>query len=107
MIDGDASGVARRKASLDAACKENGVEPPRVTDNVLICVPTWNIETWLAYLGGETVDQTKKDYRRLPRESECQPMVNHLLEMCRDPSLRAPPPASLDDACSSYRRVFL
>lgn len=107
MIDGDESGMARRKASLGAACNEQGVDPPGVSDNVLICVPTWNIETWLAYLDGETVDETKKDYRRLPRESECQPMINQLVEMCRDRRLRTPAPTSLDDACTSYRRVFL
>ena len=106
MVDGDTSGVAKRKASLGAACKEQGVAPPGDADNVLICVPTWEIETWLAYLGGETIDETKKLYRKLPKQSECQPMVNHLVEMCRDRALREPAPASLKDACTSYRRVF-
>ena len=106
MVDGDASGVAKRKASLRAACEEQCIASLNNADNVLICVPTWNIETWLAYLDGDTVNETKKDYRRLPKESECAPMVNTLVDMCREGTLRTPAPASLEDTCTSYRRVF-
>lgn len=106
MIDGDAGGVAKRKASIEEACLEQGIKPPDATDNVLICVPTWNIETWLAYLDGETADETRKDYKRLPRQRECIPMVNTLVDMCRHETLRPPAPQSLQDACHSYRSVF-
>jgi len=106
MIDGDSTGVAGRKTSLSAACEEQGLQPPGDTDSVLICVPTWSIETWLAYLDGATVDETRKDYPKLPRESECAPMVNELIAMCRAHSLRTPTPTSLEDTCISYRRVF-
>ena len=106
MTDGDASGVAKRKASLRAACSEQGIQPPADGDNVLICVPTWNIETWLAYLAGETVDESKKDYQRLPKQRECVPLVNSLVEMCRQHALRPPAPASLQDTCHGYQRVF-
>ena len=74
--------------------------------NVLICVPTWKIETWLAYLKGETVDETNKNYDKLPRPRECQPMVDELVVMCRERTLRPPAPASLEDTCTNYRRVF-
>lgn len=106
MVDGDADGVAARKDSLSAACAEQGVPPPQDADKVLICVPTWNIETWLAYLSGEAVDETRKNYDRLPRPSECVPPVNNLAEMCRGGTLREPAPASLEDTCAGYRRVF-
>ena len=106
MVDGDATSVAARKASLNDACGDHGMASLNDADNVLICVPTWNIETWLAYLDGDTVNETKKDYRRLPKESECAPMVNTLVDMCREGTLRTPAPASLEDTCISYRRVF-
>ena len=106
MVDGDASGVARRNASLKAACEEQGVPPPDDADNVLICVPTWKIETWLAYLKGETVDETNKSYDKLSRPRECQPTVDELVVMCRERTLRPPAPASLEDTCTNYRRVF-
>lgn len=106
MVDGDASGVSARRLSLRKACIEQGVAPPQDSDNVLICVPTWNIETWLAYLGGDSVDESRKDYPRLTREGDCMPMVNTLVGMCRKRTLRKPIPASLEDACTCYRTVF-
>ena len=106
MVDGDASGVAKRKASLRAACEEQGMAPPGNRDKVLICVPTWNIETWLAYLDGESVDETNKNYHKLPRPRECQPLVEELVDMCHKQTLREPAPASLKDACTNYQRVF-
>jgi hypothetical protein len=106
MVDGDADGVVARKDSFNAACKKQGVPPLRDSDRVLVCVPTWNIETWLAYLGGEAVDETKNDYPRLNRVKDRMPMVNELVEMCRQRTLREPAPASLEDTCSGYRRVF-
>ena len=106
MVDGDASGVAARKASLDAACDDYGIASLNDADNVLICVPTWNIETWLAYLDGESVDETNKNYHKLPRPRECQPLVEELVDMCHKRTLREPAPASLKDACTNYQRVF-
>jgi len=106
MVDGDSVGVAKRKASLKAACEEQGMAPPGDTDNVLICVPTWNIETWLAYLGGEMVDEANKGYPKLARPRECKPLVEELVVMCRARALRPSAPASLEDTCASYRRVF-
>ncbi len=106
MVDGDAAGVSKRKASLSAACHELGVPPPGDADNVVICVPSWNIETWPAYLEGKTVDETNAQYPKMDRPRNCQPMVDQLVEMCRDRALHKPAPASLEDACTSYRRVF-
>ena len=73
MVDGDASGVRARKASLSKACTEQGVPPPRDSDNVLVCVPTWNIETWLAYLAGDPVNESRKDYPRLTQTKRLCP----------------------------------
>lgn len=106
MVDGDARGIAARRDSLNAACEQQGIPPPRDTDRVLICVPTWNIEAWLAYLGGEAVDETKSNYPRLDRSRDCESLVNELAEMCRNGILREPAPQSLEDSCVSYRRVF-
>lgn len=106
MIDGDAAGPSRRRRQMDEACRAEGIEPPSETERVLICTPTWNIETWLAYLAGEEVDESRGDYPRLPRESECKSHAITLATMCRESRLRSPVPASLEDACAEYRRVF-
>lgn len=73
---------------------------------MLVCVPTWNIETWFSYLGGETVDETQPDYPRLSHERDCDPFAKELATMCRHQELRSPSPTSLQDACNNYQRVF-
>ena len=107
MIDGDNVGVAARRASLTSACAEQDIPTPGDDDRVLICVPTWNIETWLAYLGGEAVDEASNDYRhQAPEGNELRQRARYLSTMCRNRDLRSPSPPSLDDACARYRRVF-
>ena len=56
MIDGDAGGVDARVAALDEECRNADVQPPQWEDQVAVLVPTWRIETWLAYLDGEDAD---------------------------------------------------
>ena len=104
VIDGDSEGVQRRRDSLAAACRAANVEDRTAADPVVIIVPTWNIETWLACLAGDSVDETKGDYPRLSRESDCQLQVEALAAMCEQGRLRTPAPASLQDACSEYER---
>ena len=104
MMDGDSRGVRGRVTELDDVCRQEGVEVRHPDERVLVVVPTWNIETWLAYLGGETVDEANRTYPRLRRESDCQPQVKTLASMCRDRRLRAPAPPSLESACGEFRR---
>lgn len=104
ILDGDKKGARRRAAELDEACRSNQMDVRRLDERVLVLVPTWNIETWIAYLDGQTVDEAKHDYPRLPRPSECQPRVETLAAMCRARMLRAPAPPSLESACTEYAR---
>lgn len=102
--DGDDRGVKARHAELDAACTASGVAAREVVERVAVLVPTWNIETWFAYLDGEDVDEGEKGYRRLSRQRDCQRHVDALAEMCRQGALRPPAPPSLDAACVEYRQ---
>ena len=106
MLDGDSQGVAGRRSSLATSCIESGINPPSDADHVLVCIPTWNIETWLAYLGGETVDEGSADYPRLARPRDCTPMFAVLVEVCRGRTVRDPFPPSLEDTCTRYHRLF-
>ena len=107
VVDGDSEGVQTRRASLADACRAANIEDRTAAEPVVVIVPTWNIETWLAYLAGKSVVETKGDYPRLPRESDCQPQVEALAAMCEQGQLRAPAPASLQDACGEYERFRL
>ena len=105
ILDGDKKGAQRRHAELDEACRANRMDIRQLDERVLVLVPTWNIETWIAYLGGQTVDEARRDYPRLPRARECQPHIETLAAMCRDRTLREPAPPSLESACAEYIRL--
>lgn len=105
ILDGDNVGVDGRQTALDQECLAAGIETRRDDESVLVVVPTWNIETWIAYLDGQTVDETRPDYPRLNRERECQPRVVSLVAMCRNGELRIPAPTSLEAACTEYMRI--
>ena len=92
MIDGDNAGVGQRRATLDDACREAGIEPRQNGESVAVFVPTWNIETWIAYLNGGNVDEGRRNYPRLARERECRAQVNNLVGMRRQHDLRPPAP---------------
>ncbi|WP_437225981.1 hypothetical protein SH661x_004344 [Planctomicrobium sp. SH661] len=104
--DGDNKGVTDRIQELSNACVAEGIEPRRDDEAVAILIPTWNIEAWLAYLGGSSVDDTKGNYPRLDRARDCQPYVEALHDMCQQGVLRRPAPASLEAACTEYRKLI-
>ena len=105
MVDGDAEGVRRRMKHLDEACRDESISPRKADEGIAVFVPTWNIETWLAWLGGETVDESRPDYPRLPKASQCDTQVAALVDMCRSRELRQSAPGSLVAACQEYRRL--
>jgi len=102
MIDGDKQGVDNRILALDNACKADGVSARQNDENVVIFVPTWCIETWFAYLDGQTVDETVRSYPKLKHERDCQGYVDTLAGMCANGQLRQPAPLSLQAACNEY-----
>ena len=103
MIDGDDQGVTGRLLALDRACERAGIAPHAASEKVVVAVPTWNIETWLAYLGGSTIAETKDSYPRLERARDCAAQAKALASMCQQGTLRTPSPPSLEAACREYR----
>jgi hypothetical protein len=103
VTDGDKSGPKGRIEQLDAACEGRNIKPRQQDERVAIIVPTWNIETWFAYLDGESVDEGRRDYPRLERARECTRHVTALIKMCDDGRLRSPAPSSLEAACEEFR----
>jgi len=83
MIDGGRHGVDARLGQLDEACHAGGIDVRTPGERVAVFIPTWNIETWFAYLDGATVDEVRSDYPRLAKERDCQRHVAALTEMCR------------------------
>lgn len=106
MIDGDQHGPARRLSQLDSACHAAGVDSRGPGDLVAVLVPTWRIETWFAYLDGHAVDEQRNDYRRLPRQRDCQRHVDALVDMCKAGDLRTPAPPSLEAGCREFNALL-
>lgn len=105
VIDADNGTTSRRRAQLDAACDEKKIPKRKASDPVLMVVPRRNIETWLAYLGGATVDEDTK-YRGLQHARDCGPHANRLYAMCHEAQrLDEGAPPSLREACKEYPRL--
>lgn len=106
LVDGDRFGPSERLAQLDEACENAGVQRKQPEESVFVFVPTWNIETWLAYLDDKQVKEDKRDYPRLTRQRDCRRHVEKLAEMCHASQLRMPAPPSLSAACEEFERLL-
>lgn len=103
MTDADTLTIGERLKHLDKACRDQGIEPRRSDEPVAVLVPRRNIETWIAYLAGQTVDE-EKTYARLARERDCAPHVKRLKDLCDRGSLESPAPPSLESACQEWKQ---
>jgi hypothetical protein len=103
LTDADVMSVGERTATFEKKCREEGI-PWRVShEPVMLIIPRRNIETWLAYLRGENIDEAI-EYPKYAAESDCREEVRALDEMCKRKSLRQPAPPSLDAACLELKR---
>ncbi|MBM4024795.1 MAG: hypothetical protein FJ280_05225 [Planctomycetes bacterium] len=105
-IDADSLSVEERMKSLVKACADGGVPFREPDEQVCFAVPKRNIETWLAYLRGETVDESAV-YPKYDCQSRCQHDVERLDAMCRQKKSTPVPPPSLLHACEEFRRFRL
>ena len=105
IIDADKRTLADRIEQIESGCDQGSKERRHPDERVAIFVPARNIETWLAYLDGQQVDEGRdQPYPKLDRERDCQRHVDVLFEMCQRGKLRPPAPASLEAACTEYQR---
>ena len=99
VTDADVHPTEFRRAQLDAECDEKRIPRRKDDERVLVIVPRRNIETWLAYLAGDEVDEETR-YPRLDRERNCVWHAEELFRMCQKKQrLREPAPPSLREAC--------
>jgi hypothetical protein len=104
VVDADMQTVCERIKSFEAECEKQNIPFRRDDERVALVVPKRNIETWLAYLRGETVDETT-EYRRYENPSDCQPDAGKLARMCANKRLEESPPESLTLACGEFQRL--
>lgn len=104
MTDADSTDVQTRIKGFETACNSRQIPFRAADEAVAIVVPKRNIETWLRYLAGESVDE-ESYYPKLERERGCKLAVDRLLNMCRSRGLPADAPSALAAACDEYLRV--
>lgn len=104
VIDADKFSVQRRLKQLDQRLADEGQARRGTQEQIAIFVPRRNIETWIHYLRGDSVDDASS-YPKLEREGDCRPDVKRLAtEVCP----HGPPadsPASLRQACDELSRI--
>ncbi len=108
MTDADDRTVQNRVDDLAKQCSDAAIPFRQAGERIAFVIPKWNIESWLAYLKGTAVDESKPDYSGYSNERDCQTEVNRLDEMCRIGKLTPDsPPPSLVAACVEFRNLKL
>jgi len=109
VIDADTRSVSDRQAQLGQACREASVQPRQDADLVVHVIPRRAINTWLAFLDGEPVDETTDYGHRYAfrgREGDAsRRLVKRLHEMCQAGDLPEDAPPSLGHACREFERI--
>jgi hypothetical protein len=72
---------------------------------IAIFIPKRNIETWIHYLQGESVDE-EREFSKFTNESDCKPYVDQLVSQCFRGDLDPQAPSSLKTACRELQRIL-
>ena len=105
--DADDKTVEERIQTLKDACAEASVPFRKDGERVIFVIPRRNIETWLAYLRGQLVNEVDR-YPKYDNEGDCREQVTKLDDLCRRQKLEPePPPQSLVTACSECKRITI
>ncbi|MBF0184965.1 MAG: hypothetical protein HQM06_11330 [Magnetococcales bacterium] len=101
--DADKMSVTSRIQTLIKECKVNNVAWIKPNERVLLIIPKRNIETWIAFLHGASVDE-EKDYQH-HECLNCKPEIAQLKRMCQTNQWPPAPPSSLLSACSEFNKL--
>ncbi|MEA5567027.1 MULTISPECIES: hypothetical protein [unclassified Anabaena] len=106
LIDADTKTLEDRLKQLDDVLIENEQKPRQANEAMAMFVPKRNIETWIHYLQGASIDEETVYAKFLNNESACKPYVENLADKCRQGSLEANAPPSLQAACGELQRIL-
>lgn len=104
VIDADTGTVQERLKQLDDALKAYSQQVRQQDEAIAVLVPKRNIETWIHYSQGETVDE-ETEYSKFSKESACQPYVENLVNQFYQ-GLDENAPLSLQAACGELQRIL-
>ncbi|MCB0064784.1 MAG: hypothetical protein KDE19_21820 [Caldilineaceae bacterium] len=105
IIDADVQAVTNRVEQLERCLIDAQQTRRDNNERIAIFVPKRNIETWIAFAGGEVVDEVNT-FPKLSEESECVPLAQHLARNICPYALPEDAPPSLRHACIELRRIL-
>lgn len=106
LIDADTDALQERLNQLDRTLSEDSQQNRQPDEAIAIFIPKRNIETWIHYLQGETVDEETGYSKFEKNEAACKPYVENLAEQCRSQNLPENAPESLQAACGELQRLL-
>lgn len=104
MTDSDVLETIQRLEILDKELQQSGLPKREPKERIGIFIPKRNIETWIHFLMGETVNE-EDEYQKLKKESICKPFVEDLARNRRNPLPDDAPP-SVCAACNELDRIL-
>jgi len=105
VIDADDMPVDRRLQQLEQELANLTLPGRGPDERIAILIPRRNIETWIHYLNGDSVNEIDT-FPKLVRQRDCQPAVDRLLQIKHSGwVLPADSPASLIAALPELQRL--
>ena len=106
LIDADTGTLAARLNWLASALDKDKQKNREPNEAIAIFVPKRNIETWIHYLQGETVNEEDAYAKFEKNEAACKTAVENLADRCYSQSLPEDAPPSLQAACGELQRLL-
>jgi hypothetical protein len=106
IIDADTSTVQDRLDWLARTLVEDSQQNRQSDEAIAIFVPKRNIETWIHYLQGKTVNEEEAYSKFHNSEASCKGDVENLAQQCYSQSLPNNAPESLQLACGELQRLL-
>ncbi len=106
LIDADTGTLEARLNELASVLDEDAQEKRQSNEAIAIFVPKRNIETWIHYLQGETVNEEDAYAKFEKNEAACKTAVENLADRCYSQSLPEDAPRSLQAACGELQRLL-
>ena len=106
LIDADTGTQEARLNELASVLDEDEQKNREPNEAIAIFVPKRNIETWIRYLQGETVNEEAVYAKFKNNEAVCKTAVEDLADRCYSQSLPENAPPSLQAACGELQRLL-
>lgn len=105
LIDADTLSVEERFEQVQATLEQEGLAKIQEGERIAIFIPKRNIETWLRYADGESVDEDQ-DYPKLKHQRSCRQQVDNYVNIICRAGIPDNAPDSLKHACDQLAKIL-